>query len=124
MRRHALQSVLALLGLAVGLLGSFGATASPADGTVLSVSYDLMIPDVTREEVLQQMHGFVDQRGIDIPVLIYDADDYDAINERFGLPGPIPVTLAFDRNGAIVDRQEGEAGKDRFIAMMLKALGN
>jgi hypothetical protein len=38
MRRHALQSVLALLGLAASLLGSSGATASPSDGTVLGVT--------------------------------------------------------------------------------------
>lgn len=38
MRRHALQSVLALLGLAVSLLGSSGAAASPSDGTVLGVT--------------------------------------------------------------------------------------
>jgi len=94
------------------------------DAVVLSVSYDLMVPGVTREEVLKQLQAFVAERRMDIPVLIYNADDYEAINERFGLPGPIPVTVAINRAGAIVDRQEEEAGKDRFIAMMNKALEN
>lgn len=94
------------------------------DGAVLGVSYDFMVPGVTREDVLQQVSDFVADRGIDIPILIYEADDYDAINARFSLPGPIPVTLAIDRNGEIVDRQEREADKDRFTAMMEKALGN
>lgn len=93
-------------------------------GAVVTVSYDLMVPDVTREVVLQKMRAFVAKRHIDVPVLIYDASDYDAINERFKLPGPIPVTLAIDRNGTIVDRCEEQANKSRFAAMMRKALGN
>ena len=94
------------------------------DGVVLGISYDLMVPGANSDEILQQMREFVAERGIDIPVLIYDAADYDSINERFGLPGPIPATVAIGRDGAIVDRQEGPAGKDRFIAMMENALGN
>jgi thiol-disulfide isomerase/thioredoxin len=93
------------------------------DGVVLGVSYDLMVPDVTRDQVLKQMRAYVIEHKIDIPVLIYEADDYDAINKRFGLPGPIPVTLAIDRRGTIVDRQEGPSAKARFVAMMQKALG-
>jgi len=93
-------------------------------GTVLTVSYDLMVPGVTREEILQKMRAFVAERRIDAPVLIYDAEDYDAINEAFKLPGPIPVTLALDRKGGIVDRQEGRGTKARFAAMMQKALGH
>jgi thiol-disulfide isomerase/thioredoxin len=92
-------------------------------GVVLTVSYDLMIPGVTGDEVLKQMHAFMAKRKIDLPVLIYDAADYDAINKRFSLPGPVPVTLAIDRSGTIVDRHEGRAGKSRLVAMMRKALG-
>ncbi len=91
-------------------------------GVVLTVSYDLMIPGVSRDEALQKMRTFVAERKIDAPVLIYDASDYDAINARFGLAGPIPATLAFDRKGAIVDKNEGQANKARFEAMMQKAL--
>jgi thiol-disulfide isomerase/thioredoxin len=92
-------------------------------GVVLGVSYDLMVPGTTRDEVMKQMEAYVAQHKIDIPILIYDASDYDSINERFGLPGPIPVTLALDRAGSIVDRQEAQANKARFTAMMQKALG-
>jgi thiol-disulfide isomerase/thioredoxin len=92
-------------------------------GVVLGVSYDLMVPGVTREGVLEKMRAFVRERDVDIPVLVYEADDYDAINERFELPGQVPVTLAIDREGNIVDRQENQAGKERFAAMMRKALG-
>jgi len=92
-------------------------------GVVLTVSYDLMIPGVTKDQVLKQMRDFVAARKIDAPVYIYDASDYDTINERFGLPGPVPVTIALDRAGKIVDRHEGISGKDRLTAMMERAVG-
>jgi hypothetical protein len=38
------------------------------------------------------------------------------------LPGEVPVTLAIDRTGNIVDRQEGQADKRRFAEMMERAL--
>ncbi|MBE3072992.1 MAG: TlpA family protein disulfide reductase, partial [Acidobacteria bacterium] len=47
---------------------------------VLTVSYDLMVPEVTTDQVLKQMQEFVAARKIDVPVLIYNAPDYDAIN--------------------------------------------
>jgi thiol-disulfide isomerase/thioredoxin len=91
-------------------------------GIAIAVSYDLMIPGVTRDGVLKKMRAFVAEHGIDIQILIYDAEDYDAINKRFSLPGPVPATLAIDRLGTIVDRQDGAANKARFAAMLQKAL--
>ncbi len=92
------------------------------NAVVLTVSYDLMIPDVTKEGVLKAMRAFVAEHHIDAPVFIYDAPDYDAINERFGLPGPVPVTIAIDARGTIVDRHVGQATRQRFQEMMRKAL--
>ena len=94
------------------------------NAVVLTVSYDLMIPDVTRDGVLKQVRAFVAARKIDAPVLIYDGPDYDAINERFGLPGPVPVTIAIDASGNIVDRHAGQATRERFQEMMKKAIGS
>jgi thiol-disulfide isomerase/thioredoxin len=91
---------------------------------VLTVSYDLMIPDVTKDGVLKAMRAFVAEHRIDAPVLIYDAPDYDAINARFNLPGPVPVTIAIDANGTIVDRHAGQATRAQFQEMMRKALGS
>ncbi len=92
-------------------------------GVVLTVSYDLMVPDVTPAEVLKQMQAFVAARKIDAPVYIYNAPDYDAINQRFGLPGPVPMTIAIDAGGRVVERHPGKAGKAGFAAMMKKAIG-
>jgi thiol-disulfide isomerase/thioredoxin len=93
------------------------------NAVALTVSYDLMIPDVTRDGVLKAMRSFVAERKIDAPVLIYDGPDYDAINDRFGLPGPVPVTIAIDATGAIVDRHEGQATREQFQEIFRKAIG-
>ncbi len=90
---------------------------------VLTVSYDLMIPDVTKDGVLKSMRTFVGRHNIDAPVLIYDAPDYDAINARFGLPGPVPVTIAIDPKGAIVARHVGQTTREQFQELMRKAIG-
>jgi thiol-disulfide isomerase/thioredoxin len=91
-------------------------------GEVVTVNYDLMLPDVTPQGVREQVRAFAAERGIDLPIYIYEALDFDAIDERFDLPGGIPVTLAIDRHGAIVDREVQQADRARFEAMMAAAL--
>lgn len=92
-------------------------------GDVVTVNYDLMIPDVTADEVAVEVLQFCNERGWDLPVYVYEDYDYDAINARFDLPGPVPVTLAIDAEGKIVDRAEGQAGRERFEEMMRAAVG-
>ncbi len=91
-------------------------------GNVVTVSYDLMIPGETRDTVRGKLEAFAAEKGMEVPILVYDADDYEAINDRFEIPGPIPVTLALDEKGEIVERQHGAAGKERFDEMMRRAL--
>jgi thiol-disulfide isomerase/thioredoxin len=93
-------------------------------GEVVLVSYDAMIPGVTREAARKLVDDFVAKRKVDAPVLIYEAENYDSINERFGLPGEVPVTLAIDKNGKIVDRQEGRGDKKRWAEMFERALAH
>ncbi len=90
---------------------------------VLGVSFDLMIPGVERAETAGMVREFLTERDLALTTLIYDAPDYDSINERFDLPGAIPVTLAFDADGELVDRHAGQASAERFEEMMRKALG-
>ncbi len=92
-------------------------------GDVVLVSYDSMVPNEGREAVRKLVTEFASSRKLDAPILIYDAPDYDAINARFQLEGGVPATLAFDRKGELVDRVDEEAPKERFDAMMRKALG-
>ena len=92
-------------------------------GDVVTVNYDLMLPDVSADEVRAQVREFVDARGWDLDVYVFDGLDYEGINARFDLPGPVPVTLALDAQGRIVDRAEGQATAERFDELMRAALG-
>ncbi len=100
-----------------------GREFSNRNAVVLTVSYDLMVPEVTPAAVMKQMRDFLARKKWDVPVFIYNAPDYDAINARFGLPGPVPATVAINRTGAIVGRHSGTTTRDQFAALMRKALG-
>jgi thiol-disulfide isomerase/thioredoxin len=91
-------------------------------GVVFTVNYDLMLPGKEAAPTLADVRSFLGKEGLAFAAVVYDAPDFDAINERFGLPGPIPVTLALDREGNVVDRQEGRADRARFSEMMRRAL--
>jgi len=104
-------------------LAEVAADFAPQGARVLLVSYDFTIPGVEREESIALVHDFLTQHELALPSLVFDGPDFEAINERFDLPGPIPVTLAYDRQGNVVDRHVGEATRARFVEMMKKALG-
>ena len=91
-------------------------------GRVIGISQDLFVPG-DRASALQQVDKTIAARGISFPVFVLDAKTMEPLNERYALPGPIPCTLAFDANGKEVDREEGDAGEERFRQMMRKALG-
>lgn len=93
-------------------------------GEVVGVSFDFMVPGPTEASVLQLVQRFAEGRELPFENFIFDDTDYDRINERLGLPGPIPVTLAIDAGGNIVDRQEGKAGPERFEAMLRAAMAS
>ena len=85
------------------------------------VSYD-MLKGLEREAVVLKVEDFAAKHAIDAPILIYDSRDFDAMNAHFKMPGGVPVTLAFDRAGVLVDIQDGEADKARFEEMLRKTL--
>ena len=96
--------------------------AGEAKGSeVLLVSYDLMGPRADRAKVVAQVSEFVEKRNWKVPVVIFDPVDLDALNERFDLPGAIPVTLAFDKFGHLADREDGPSETERFAEMLLHA---
>jgi thiol-disulfide isomerase/thioredoxin len=94
----------------------------PSGLRTLGVSYDLMVPGVERGQAVEKVRGFLVKRELALETLIYEAPDFEAIDARFQLPGAIPVTLAFDRDGKVVDRSEGETSRERFAEMARKAL--
>ncbi len=83
----------------------------------VGISYDLLGRQKERSGVTAAVRRFMASRGVDIPVVILDEDDSDAVTRKFGLSEFVPYTLAFDWNGAIVDRQEGSTNRERFSAM-------
>lgn len=94
-----------------------------AGDALVGVSFDLMVPGADRDGMEGSLRRFLGARGLELAVLVYDADDYDALNARFDLPGDVPVTLAIDARGAVVDREEGRASAKRFAAMLARARG-
>lgn len=98
--------------------------SNPRDLGVLLVNYDLQVPKAVPAKVLERVERFVAGRGWGLEVAILEANQIDAFHERFDLPGPIPVTLAFDSQGNLVDRQEGECDVERFRELAKRALGN
>lgn len=91
------------------------------DVDVLLVSYDLQIPKADRAAVPERVRKFVNARGWGFPVAIYGESGLELVNERLDLPGPIPLTLAFDKAGREVARCEGEAGPETFAELFAKA---
>ena len=89
---------------------------------VLLVSYDLQGPRPDRVKVVERLRKFTGQRGWNLPVYVLDAADLEGINERFDLPGGIPVTLAFDKQGKLVDREDGPSTPERFAELAARAL--
>ncbi len=88
---------------------------------VLTVSYDLVTSVSTRDETLKEVDAFVAEQKMDLPVFLFDGPD-TLINERFGVPGAVPVTIAIDRGGNVVERHLGRANKERFGALIRRAL--
>ncbi len=89
---------------------------------VLLVDYDLQAPKADPDKTRERVERFVNARQWGLDVAILRAEDIDAFHERYDLPGPIPVTLAFDKRGELVDRQEGECDAARFAELAQRAL--
>jgi thiol-disulfide isomerase/thioredoxin len=81
-------------------------------GEVLGVAMDLTAEGYTHEGVLAKLPEFLRKSRIDYPNVLYGDTDPFPVIERFRLPGPIPVTLAFDRRGQRVAMHEGRATLD------------
>ena len=85
------------------------ARAHRADVALALVSYDMVMPArLSEERALALVGPFVKERGIDCPVFLYRGE-VSALDDRFGLPGPLPATIVLDRQGVVVHRIEGQA---------------
>jgi thiol-disulfide isomerase/thioredoxin len=89
---------------------------------VLTVSYDLITSEAPRQDTVREVGAFVAEQKMDLPVFLFDGPDDEGIKRRFGLPGAVPVTLAIDKDGTVVERHVGRATRDRFGALIRRAL--
>jgi cytochrome c biogenesis protein CcmG/thiol:disulfide interchange protein DsbE len=90
---------------------------------VLGVSFDMMLPGKEPDDVVAHVRTFLEQRGLVLPTVVLDRADYKSIRARYDLPDGIPVTLAIDRAGNVVDRHEGQGAREDFERLARKALG-
>ena len=92
-------------------------------GRVIGISQDLFVPDATEASSLAAVKKVMAECGVTFPVFILKDRTLDGINKLFDLPGGLPCTLAFDKDGREVDRDESGGDEDRFRQMMRRALG-
>lgn len=93
-------------------------------GVVVGVAMELVIAGVTAEQALAKVHAKATELGMDFPLLICTADDLIQARRDLDIDlGALPQTLAYDRNGAMVQQHEGVADEDGFAALVRMAEG-
>jgi hypothetical protein len=88
---------------------------------VQTVSLDLVSP--RRIDTAEGVGAFAFEKEFFLPVVAFQGDPA-RLAQRYQLDGGIPLTLAINAEGEVVDRQLGGAKKARFEAMIRKALGD
>ena len=84
---------------------------------MLGVSYDLIETNDRKAAETRVRNVFASSQIGEFTSLLLDAGDLDGIHDFFGVSAGIPQTVAFDRNGEIVDRQAGYAGVPRLALL-------
>lgn len=79
------------------------------------------------EKTRERLPRFVQRRNLSFPVWLFGPSKDAELWQGFELPrarqsGGIPVTLAINRDGRVVDFVEGAASRDRMRALMAAAL--
>ena len=86
-----------------------------------TISFDLMVPEVDFKAIRQRVAALQKDWEKPLPVFYFDEPDYHAIGAALDLPGPIPLTIAFDTDGAEIDRIEGKASMEGFKRLFAAA---
>jgi thiol-disulfide isomerase/thioredoxin len=89
--------------------------------SVVGVSLDDMIPG-DRVASKKKVVAFLDRQHIAFPNIYYVGNG-DALGDYLRFDGAIPITIAFDRNGHELWRQQGRLDRQKAIAMIRKLLG-
>jgi thiol-disulfide isomerase/thioredoxin len=95
---------------------------APRGARVLSVNLEFFGPDIEREAVLPKVRAFLAAREFELPTIVIEAEEYSALSRQYDLPGQVPITLAIDRKGRVVDQHLGKATHEDFRDLFETAL--
>jgi len=89
--------------------------------SVIGVSLDDMLPG-DRQISKKKVAAFLDRQRIVFPNVYYVGNS-DALGEFLRFDGAIPITIAFDRGGRELWRQQGRLDRRKTITTIRKLLG-
>jgi thiol-disulfide isomerase/thioredoxin len=89
--------------------------------SLIGVSLDDMLPG-DRQISKKKVAAFLDQQRIAFPNVYYVGNS-DALGEFLRFDGAIPITIAFDRGGRELWRQQGRLDRRKTINTIRKLLG-
>jgi len=89
---------------------------------LLTVNFDVMLAGADEAEALKRVQEFQNSGDLPFPTYVFNEDDYERLYDALNLPGPLPVTLAFDANGLEVARCEGPTDRAGFRQMAEAAI--
>jgi thiol-disulfide isomerase/thioredoxin len=89
--------------------------------SLIGVSLDDMLPG-DRQISKKKVAAFLDRQRIAFPNVYYVGNS-DALGEFLRFDGAIPITIAFDRSGRELWRQQGRLDRRKTISTIRKLLG-
>jgi len=89
--------------------------------SLIGVSLDDMLPG-DRQISKKKVAAFLDRQRIAFPNVYYVGNS-DALGEFLRFDGAIPITIAFDRSGRELWRQQGRLDRRKTITTIRKLLG-
>ena len=91
---------------------------------VEAVSLDVLSPGDGSPTTADDLARFAREHRFDLPLVLLKGTDADVapLAAHFGVSEGLPTTLVFDARGTLVDKEEGPGDRERFEAMLAKAL--
>src|SRR5262245_16269823 len=92
---------------------------------VEAVALDWLWGDESSPGTVEEVSDFAREHGFALPLAVVRGtnEDLERLAAHYEIGTGIPATLAFDARGTLVDKEEGPAERERFEAMIAKALG-
>ena len=100
-------------------------SVAAAGGEVVGINLDLLDDRYQLKDQAKKIEDFVARRVLPFPVWIWNGEDKAAMFGALGIddPGGIPVTIAVDAKGKVIDTHVGEADLERLEELFELARG-